>query len=197
MQAQHGVNTPLKDPAPCAHSGAMQNVAGQRRVSSPGGKVVPAFRVVIVYEDFRAAGQAKRAYDFLAASLTHEWQVACQMWKFDLLRIPELREQAAVDAVLADLILIACHGDEGLPAEVRAWIEMWLCHKSDAATLVALMDCPPGQEGHAQSVQAYLERVARQAHMEFFTWPQGLAEQQIVVLDRDLDTEAEPLRRVA
>jgi hypothetical protein len=187
----------LNDPAPCAHSGIMQNAAKQRSVSARGGKVVPTFRVVTVYEDFRTARQAKQAYNFLATNLTHEWQVTSQMWKFDLLRIPELRELAAEDAALADLIIVSCHGDGELSADVRTWIEMWLGYKADAVALVALLDCPPGQAERAQATQAYLERVAQRAHMDFFTWPQDLPEEQIVVLDRSLATEEEPLRQAA
>lgn len=101
------------------------------------------------------------------------------------------------DAVLADLILVSCHGGGELPAGVHAWIEMWLGHKSDAVALVALLDCPPGQVEGAQVTQAYLERVAQRAHLEFFTWPQGLPEEQTVVLDRALATKEEPLRQAA
>jgi hypothetical protein len=155
------------------------------------------FRVVIAYEDFGTASQAKRAYDFLVANLTHEWQVTRQMWKFDLLRLPELRELAAEDAVLADLIIVSCSGDGELPADVRAWMEMWLGHKSDAVALIALLDCPPGQAEGAQATRTYLERVAQRARMEFFTWPQGLPEEQIVVLDRALAAKEEPLREAA
>jgi hypothetical protein len=175
----------------------MQNAAKQRSVSAPGGKVVPTFRVVTVYEDFRTARQAKQAYEFLAANLTHEWQVTSQMWKFDLLRIPELRELAAEDALQADLIIVSCNGDGELPAEVRAWIEMSLGSRTDAVALVALLDCPPGQAERAQATQAYLERIAQRAHLEFFIWPQGLPRQTSLVSERVLPTKAELLRQAA
>jgi hypothetical protein len=175
----------------------MQNAAKQRSVSALGGKVVPTFRVVTVYEDFRTARQAKQAYEFLAANLTHEWQVTSQMWKFDLLRIPELRELAAEDALRADLIIVSCNGDRELPADVRAWIEMSLGSRTDAVALVALLDCPPGQAERAQVTQAYLERIAQRAHLEFFIWPQGLPKLEILVPDRALATVAEPLRQAA
>jgi hypothetical protein len=175
----------------------MQNAANQRSVSSSGGKVVPTFRVVIVYEDFRTARQAQQACDFLAANLTHEWQVTSQMWKFDLLRIPELRELAAEDALLANLIIVSCNGDGELPADVRTWIEMWLGHDADAVALVALLDCPPGQAERAQVTQGYLKRVAQRAHMEFIAWPQALPKVQNVVVERAPATIPEPVRQAA
>jgi hypothetical protein len=175
----------------------MQNAAKQRSVSSPGGKVVPAFRVVMVYEDFRTARQATRAYDFLVANLTHEWRVTSQMWKFDVLRIPELRALAAEDAMMADLIIVSCNGEGELPSGVRTWIEMWLGYKAGAVALVALLDVPPGQAERARVTQAYLEHVAQRAHMEFFTWPQGLPTKQSLFLNRALVTKAAPLRQAA
>jgi hypothetical protein len=150
-----------------------------------------------VYEDFRAARQAKQAYDFLVANLTNEWQITSQMWKFELLRIPDLRALAAEDAMLTDLIIVSCNGDGELPADVRTWIEMSLGSKADAVALVALLDCQPGQAERAQVTQAYLEHVAQRAHMEFFTWPQGLPKQTSLVLDRALVTAAEPMRQAA
>jgi hypothetical protein len=150
-----------------------------------------------VYEDFRAASLAKQAYEFLVANLTREWQVISQAWKFELLRLPELRRLAAEDAVLADVIIVSCRGDGELPGEVRAWVKMWQRCKADAVALIALLDGPPGQAEHAQAAQAYLERVAERAHMDFFTWPQGLPRQKSLVLDRALVTKAEPLRQAA
>ena len=166
-------------------------------MSTRGGKVVPTFRVVIVYEDLRTARQAKQAYDFLAANLTHEWQVTSQMWKFGLLHLPDLRALAAEDALRADLIIVACNAEGELPAEVRTWIEMSLGSKADTVALVAVLDCPPGHAERAHGIQACLERVAQRAHMEFFVWPQGLPRQTSLVLDWALPTKAKLLRQAA
>ena len=75
---------------------------------------IPVFSVVIVYEDFQTGKQAKRACDFLVANLSHEWQVTSQMWKFDVLSIPELGDIAATDAALANLIIVSCRGRPGV-----------------------------------------------------------------------------------
>ncbi len=139
---------------------------------------VPAFRVVIAYEDFSAGLQAQRAFDFLVASLTRQWEVRQQMWKFELLRIPELREMAASDATMADLIIVACHGGHELPPELKAWVETWLNHKGEAVGLVALFDSSDEQAEPLETPRTYLERVARQAHVDFFVWPEGLPKQE-------------------
>jgi hypothetical protein len=175
----------------------MQSVTTHSPVASQNREGIPVFSVVLVFEDFNTGKRAKRAYDFLVGNLTQEWRVISQMWKFEVLSIPELREMAASDAARANLIIVSCRGDRELPVEVKDWIEMWQSDKGEPVALVALFDRPPEQAEHAQATQAYLEHVAKRGRMEFFTWPQGLPEQQIVVLDRALATKAEPVRQAA
>src|SRR3954447_13477978 len=98
----------------------------------------PTFNVVIVYEDFETGKNAKKTYDFLVENLGRECQFTNQMWKFDVLGIPKLREMAAKDAGVADIVLISCHGNAEIPVEVKAWIELWQSEESSAIALVAL-----------------------------------------------------------
>ena len=70
----------------------------------------PMFNVVIAYEDFETGKRAKKTYDFLVENLGHDARFSNQMWKFDVLTIPKLREMAAKDATAADIIIISCHG---------------------------------------------------------------------------------------
>ena len=175
----------------------MQSVAIQPPAASSNREGAPAFSVVLVFEDFNTGKRAKRAYDFLAANLTHEWQVISQMWKFEMLNIPELREMAAKDAAMANLIIVSSRGDRQLPTHVKDWIEMWLGCQGDAVALVALFDSPLEQAEHAQATQTYLERVAKRGRMEFFTWPEvALGEQSrpgSLVLDRGSEMPGGPL----
>jgi hypothetical protein len=150
----------------------MQSAASHPLAAASDGESIPVFSVFIVYEDFATGKQAKRACDFLVANLTHEWQVTSQMWKFEVLSIPELRELAAKDAASANLILVSSRGDREVPDDVKAWIDMWLAYKGDTVALVALLGRPREQAEHAQATQTYLERVAERGRMEFFTWPE-------------------------
>jgi hypothetical protein len=95
------------------------------------------------------------------------------LWEFALLRIPELRAVAATDATGADVTLITTRGAGELPAEVKAWIEMWLAQKREVrdhqSTLAVLFDAPSDKVGGPALAQfAYLQRVARKANMDFF-----------------------------
>ena len=75
----------------------MQSAATRLSGAAPERGDIPVFSVVIAFEDFDTGRQAKRAYDFLVANLSHEWRVANQMWKFEMFSIKELREMAAKD----------------------------------------------------------------------------------------------------
>jgi hypothetical protein len=131
----------------------------------------PTFNVVIAYEDFDTGKHAKKTYDFLVENLGRECQFTNQMWKFDVLSIPKLREMAANDAVMADIIIISCHGSDELPEPVQAWIESWMAEKGSANALVALFDCPHEDFLKTRRIRNYLAEVAEKAGMEFFAQP--------------------------
>jgi hypothetical protein len=133
----------------------------------------PAFNVLIAYDDFEAGKQAKKTYDFLVEHLGGECEFANQMWKFDVLGIPKLREMAAKDANAADIIIVSCHAAGELSAEFKGWTELWLQQKCNAIALVVLLDCPFGLTSEARETRNYLAEVARRAGMEFFCEADG------------------------
>ena len=138
----------------------------QVSVSPPEGS--PSFKVVIAYEDLEAGKHAKRTYDFLTQNLGTECEFSNQMWKFDVLGISKLREIAAKDAAVADVLMISSRGDLGLPTGVKVWIESWLAQGTRAIALVALFH--PGFE-NSRTVRAYLADVARRGGLGFFAQP--------------------------
>lgn len=129
----------------------------------------PPFNVLIAYEDFETGKHAKRTYDYLAENLGRECQLTNQMWKFDALSIPKLREIAVRDATMADIIFISSHGDK-LPECVSMWIESWAMQGTEALALVALFDQPGSPAGVAE-LKSYLSGVAKRAGLEFFAQP--------------------------
>ncbi len=133
----------------------------------------PTFDVLIVYEDFETGKHAKKTYDFLVEHLGRDCLFSHQMWKFDVLSLPKLRDMAVKDAAAADIIIISSHGDE-LPAHVKTWIESWLQEPGNPLALVALFDRPQENASEARTVRAYLAGVARQGKMEFFAQPEDL-----------------------
>jgi hypothetical protein len=153
-------------------------------------EVNPTIKVVIVYEDFEAGKHAKATYDFLVEHLGHECQFTNQMWKFDVLTIAKLREIAAKDAALADIIIVACRGED-LPAEVQTWFELWLAEKSHPIALVGLFNESDVQPENLEAARAYLAEIARRGRMEFFAKPEGPGRkaEEPFLFARGLDTQ--------
>ncbi len=128
----------------------------------------PNFNVVIAYEDFETGKHAKKTYDFLVEHLGQDCQFSNQMWKFDILSIPKLREMAASDAAQADIIIVSCHGASELPRHVVEWLDSWTSAKGNALALVALFDSEPQV---TRAIRVRLAQVAHRAGIEFFAQP--------------------------
>jgi hypothetical protein len=133
----------------------------------------PVLNVLIAYEDFETGKHAKQTYDFLVENIGRDCRLMNQMWKFDVLSIPKLREIAVRDATRADIIFISSHGLE-LPEPVTDWIESWLMEGTHCLALVSL--CQKSSITRTGGVaREYLAGVARRGEMEFFSqqdkWP--------------------------
>ena len=132
----------------------------------------PILHGVVAYEDVAVAKLAKEKWDYVVRTLQTGYEFELQLWKFDVLRHPQLRDAAVNDAAKAQIVFVATRGAGDLPSEVKAWIEQWLAESSqkrDAARLLTLLfDAPAGQvEASAFSQFAYLQQVARKASMDF------------------------------
>jgi hypothetical protein len=167
----------------------MQSSAQFSTLTSADMEVNSQFNVVIAYEDFETGKIAKRTYDVLLQNLGQDCQFNNQMWKFDVLGIPKLRELAAKDVTMADVVIISSQGIRPLPAGTKAWIDLWLAEKTNAIALVALF----GEQGehleNARATRTYLAQVAKRAGIEFFAqpdlWP-GKANTAVPVSMRNL-----------
>ena len=136
-----------------------------------GGDANPLFSVVIAYEDLESGKQAKQTSDFLAEKVGKDCRFTNQMWKFDVLGIPNLRDIAVKDAAMADIIIISCRGDE-LPFQAKGWIESWLALPLNAMALIALLGDSQKRSSQSALTRTYLAGVAKRAEMEFFAEPQ-------------------------
>ena len=143
-------------------------------LESPEVDANPTFNVVIAYEDLETGKRAKKIYDFLVENLGHDCRFTNQMWKFEVLGIPKLREMAARDAMMADIVVISCHGTE-LPPDFKVWVESWVAEPNHPIALVALLDY---QHRQADEARSYLADVARRGQMAFFAQPDELPERR-------------------
>jgi hypothetical protein len=128
-----------------------------------------SLNVFIAYEDFETGKRAIKTYNYLVEHLGHECIFTNQMWKFDVLSVPKLREIAIRDAVGAQILIIALHGNNPLPPQVEAWAESWSAYNGNAVALVALFENL--SEFEENPARYYLAGLARRCGIEFFCQP--------------------------
>jgi len=130
-------------------------------------EITSALNVVIAYEDLETGKRAMKTYEYMVQQLGNQCLFANQMWKFDVLAVPKLKEIAAKDAAAAEIIIISAHEGRELPNEVKSWIEMWLGYKTEASALVGLF----AGQSETNPIRNYLADIARRAQIEFFCQP--------------------------
>jgi hypothetical protein len=122
--------------------------------------------LLATFEDSVTGQRVKEVCQGLSRSLGQQCQIIEHVWLFSTLRLRELQEIAAEEASVSDLVIISVHQAEGLPDEVKSWIDLWLSHKGARhAVLLALLD--PAYEEVPGPTQAYLQDAARRGGMEF------------------------------
>jgi len=127
------------------------------------------FKVVVIYEDGPAGRRAKHFYDKLIHELEEECAFSLQLWSFQVLAIPELRESAVESAAQADFVILSLHGKAGLPVDIREWIETWSkLIIGKGPVLIALVDKSTTRGGTNDSALAYLKGVAKRTEVDFF-----------------------------
>ena len=117
------------------------------------------------FEDSVTCMRVKEFCQDLVRHLGEHCQVIEHVWLFSTFRLRELQEIAAEEASASDLVIISVHQTEGLPDEVKSWLELWLGHKGvREGVLLALLD--PAYEEASGETEAYLRDVARRGNLE-------------------------------
>lgn len=127
------------------------------------------FSVMIVYDRASAGVQAVKMVDRLIKRL--EWSVEFQpeLWRFDMIEHPSLRETATTDASRAQMLVVAVDGSRDLPAGITEWLQS--CQtKSDSmnAALVALLHPRECGKERVAPVCQFLRTVAESSGRAFF-----------------------------
>ena len=103
--------------------------------------------VLVVYEDFAAANHAQKIFDGLLGQPGDDAEFCPMMWKFDMLRNEKLNEMAAMDAAMADVVIIATGRDGLVPEEVKNWMNRWLSQREKLRTAITVVSDPGTESG--------------------------------------------------
>lgn len=129
-------------------------------------------RGVILYDSGPAGMTARESLQQAISGLDGCHRHPPTMWKFDMLRLPALRNSAAHDIRSADVVCVTMRAVEGLPRGVRTCLEKGLGLNGALVRLserAAQTDAlKPARGGMEQSAACYLRSIARCARAEIF-----------------------------
>jgi hypothetical protein len=118
-------------------------------------------RVSLFYEDFQSAMHASHELGGLMQRLESAGPVRASSWSFDLLQSKRLAPTVARDSGDADVVVVAAHGGQRVPAHVGEWIANCLARESDARpTVIALHDEALEADGGAAPLCDSLKQIA-------------------------------------
>jgi hypothetical protein len=138
-------------------------------VGGGGEAVKTVFQVVAAYDDAPARDRALNLFHRIEQQLGGDYEFESSWWRLDHLRETPLLEQAADDAIRANMIILSLRETPELPPTSKAWIRSWLSRRgSQKAALVALVAGEHREKRDEAPLLPSLESVAREAQMDFF-----------------------------
>ncbi len=128
-----------------------------------------ALKAVIVYEDTETGLRAKRALANLPGQQSPGTGFNTRLWRRDLLKPMWLREQAALDAATAHIVIVSVHGREPLPDEIRQWLCAWATRRTtQPCALGILLDAAIAGQARTYPSAGYIQTIAQTAGADLF-----------------------------
>jgi hypothetical protein len=138
-------------------------------VDSRDDEAKPLFNVAIVYDGRSAGARAMDIFARLTRQFYDEFEFHCDLWRFDMLTVPEEQEAAVRAGDGAALIIVASQCEADLPASVINWLDRCLVGKAPgSAALVALLESQQRFTDVRARTREFLRRSANQGRLEFF-----------------------------
>ncbi len=155
----------------------METLIARLQAVSRLGKGTKKVAAVAAYEDSHTDA---RVHDFchnLERYLGENCVLSKQMWLINELRMPQLCAIAANEAAAADLIIVAIHHAQSLPAEVKSWVDLWAAQKRRRpGVLLALLD--PSYRGDSGCLKSYLMAASSKGHLQFLAHSDEMVDEE-------------------
>lgn len=127
------------------------------------------FNVVVIYDHAESACRAMTLVDGLATEFSGDLEVHREIWRFDILEFPALRDAAFQNAAEADLLIVASDGNFDLPPTLKDFLERWSVTTLPGATaLAAVLPQRTVPSPVHPLLCRYLEELATHAGQPFF-----------------------------
>jgi hypothetical protein len=148
----------------------------------------------LIYEDLSTGMRARHVLECAASLFPRTPQFNMAMWRFDLLRMAEVRRTALQEASVAVIVLLSAHGSGALPRAVQIWVQRWLERKSDQpCALVVCLDERSRDTAAAVQMVSWLQARAKAKDVTVFprfgTTPYSESDPTVQALQRRVHTK--------
>ena len=127
------------------------------------------FKVVIIYDDLSAAIRAMTFLNGVIRQFDDELPFPRDLWRVDILELPEVREAAVATIGAANLIVVSVRGDTELPLSLEECLDYCLLGKAPGSVaLVGLCTSNNTFDGNQCHTRRFLQGVADRSLMDFF-----------------------------
>ena len=128
-----------------------------------------SINVLIAYNE---VSEGRRGMDLFCA-LRHDvptkLDLRCDLWRFDLIGLPGVREAAVLAARHAQMIVVATNADVDVPAAVKDWLDQSFTGRAPgSAAMVALLHSRSAGGLALSPSRASLELMAYRRKFQFF-----------------------------
>jgi len=149
------------------------------------------FNVVIVYDSSIAGNRAMNVFSGLVREFGGEFDFHCDLWRFDVFALPEVREAATRAGAAADLLIVAAQCEIDLPLSVKGWLDESVAEKAPrSAALVALLESGPRSSDVQSRTRQCLQSAADRSLMDFFLHEVDLTQSSLAAAAENLQSRA-------
>jgi hypothetical protein len=124
--------------------------------------------VVVLYEDIHTALRARQSVERVLPGVGAVNDGLSRLWNIGLLRDSLLREQAAIEAAAADIIIVSLHRIGNVRPEFWDWMRRWQDHRAGTpSALGVLLDTLPPRD-EEEAIVACVRRLAEAGGADFY-----------------------------
>lgn len=123
-------------------------------------------KALIIYDDFASGVKASTAMHRAAYRAKVRVRLDIKPWRVDVLKLPLAADEALMEAVDADLIVLAGPGAPLLPVWIKEWLECWGIRRQTRESALVVICAKAGGKPSA-AVTLELSRFAVRNDLSF------------------------------
>lgn len=136
-------------------------------ISSPAH--APHIDVSLAYQDLRTGLRARQFLEHLLEHCQMQVEYSLTLWNLAMFHLPEIREQAVLNACEANLVLLSLRGENGFEPQTESWLNEWIARRGDEECALAVLIHSDVQGLHSVGHALFwLQQITRPTQVRLF-----------------------------